>query len=52
MFRTGLGALLFKTTGLFQSVLRPDVVINKVALKIFRLIPAYVGLRGTLAEVG
>jgi len=50
-FRTGLGALLFKTTGLFQSVLRPDVVINKVALKIFRLIPAYVGLRGTLAEV-
>lgn len=50
-FRTGLGSLLFKTTGLYQSVLRPDVVINKVALKIFRLIPAYVGLRGTLAEV-
>ena len=35
-----------------SSLLRPDVVINKVALKIFRLIPAYVGLRGTLAEVG
>lgn len=50
-FRTGLGALLFKTRGLYQSVLRPDVVVNKVALDIFRLLPSYVGLRGKLVEV-
>jgi hypothetical protein len=50
-FRTGLGSLLFKTTGLFQSVLEGGVVINKVALRILRCIPCYVGLRGTLVEV-
>ena len=50
-FRTGLGALLFKTRGLYQSVLRPDVVVNKVALDIFRILPSYVGLRGRLVEV-
>lgn len=50
-FRTGIGALLFRTTGLFQSVLAPDVVINKVALRILRCIPCYVGLRGKLVEV-
>ena len=50
-FRTGLGALLFKTRGLYQSVLRPDVVVNKVALDVFRILPSYVGLRGRLVEV-
>jgi hypothetical protein len=50
-FRTGLGALLFKTRGLYQSVLRPDIVVNKVALDIFRILPSYVGLRGKLVEV-
>lgn len=50
-FRTGLGALLFKTRGLYQSVLEPDVVVNKVVLDILRILPAYVGLRGKLVQV-
>lgn len=50
-FRTGLGRFLFRTTGLFQSVLKPNVVVNKVALKIFGFIPCSVGLRGTLVSV-
>ena len=41
-FRTGLGRLLFQTKGLFQSVLQPDIVVNKVDLKIFGFIPCYV----------
>lgn len=50
-FRTGLGRFLFQTTGLFQSVLQPDIVVNKVDLKIFGFIPCYVGLRGRLVSV-
>ena len=50
-FRTGFGRFLFRTTGLFQSVLEPNVVVNKVALKIFGFIPCSVGLRGTLVSV-
>ncbi len=50
-FRTGLGRLLFQTKGLFQSVLQPDIVVNKVDLKIFGFIPCYVGLRGRLVSV-
>lgn len=50
-FRTGLGRFLFRTVGLYQSVLQPDIVVNKVDLKIFGFIPCYVGLRGRLVSV-
>lgn len=49
-FRSKLGRLLFQTTGVFQSVLQldPPVATNKVAFKLFGLIPGYVGLRGAV----
>ncbi|GBG00114.1 hypothetical protein Rsub_12855 [Raphidocelis subcapitata] len=51
-FRSGVGRALFSTTGLFQSVLRPDVATNKVAFRLFGVLPGYVGLRGRLELVG
>jgi len=51
-FRSRMGRLLFQTTGVFQSVLQPDVATNKVAFKMFGVLPGYVGLRGRLAPVG
>lgn len=50
-FRTGFGKLLFKTTKLCQSVLRPDVVTNKVELLLFGVVPCAVGLRGSLVSI-
>lgn len=50
-FRTGLGRFLFKTVGLYQSVFKPDIVVNKVDLRIFGCIPCSVGLRGKLLPV-
>jgi len=50
-FRTGLGKLLFRTTGLYQSVIRPNVVTNKIEFKVFGFIPCSVGLRGTLRSI-
>jgi hypothetical protein len=51
-FRGRIGRLLFKTTGVFQSVLQPDIATNKVAFKMFGVLPGYVGLRGRIAPVG
>jgi hypothetical protein len=50
-FRTGLGKLLFRTTGLYQSVIQPNVVTNKIEFKVFGFIPCSVGLRGTLRSI-
>lgn len=50
-FRTGLGRFLFRTTRLCQSVVRPDVVTNKVELQLFGFLPCAVGLRGTLTSI-
>lgn len=47
-FRSGLGKLLYKTTGLYQAVLRPDLVVNKLEFRLLGLLPGYVGLRGRL----
>ncbi|KAI8476972.1 MAG: hypothetical protein J3K34DRAFT_516225 [Monoraphidium minutum] len=51
-FRGRIGRVLFQTTGVFQSVLAPDVATNKVAFRMFGLLPGYVGLRGKLEPVG
>lgn len=47
-FRTGLGKLLWRTTGLYQAVLQPDLVVNKLEFRLFGVLPGYVGLRGRL----
>uniref|UniRef100_A0A7S3VJL2 Plastid lipid-associated protein/fibrillin conserved domain-containing protein n=2 Tax=Dunaliella tertiolecta TaxID=3047 RepID=A0A7S3VJL2_DUNTE len=51
-FRSRIGRSLFQTTGLYQSVLKPGIVTNKVAFKLFGLIPGAVGLRGKVEPVG
>lgn len=57
-FRSPLGRLLFATSGLFQSVLpgpdpgSPPLVINKVAFKLFGIIPGAIGLRGKAFPMG
>lgn len=48
-FRTGLGKFLWRTTGLYQAVLRPDIVVNKLEFRLLGLLPGYVGLRGRLS---
>ena len=50
-FRGGLGAALFRTTGLEQNLYEPDVVVNRVAFLVFGLIPGEVVLEGTFAPV-
>ncbi|WIA10095.1 hypothetical protein OEZ85_010302 [Tetradesmus obliquus] len=50
-FRGRLGRLLFQTTGVFQSVLQPDIATNKVTFKLFGVLPGAVGLRGTVVPV-
>jgi len=50
-FRTGVGKFLFRTTGLYQSVLKPNVVVNKIDLLVLGCIPCSVGLRGTLKSI-
>ncbi|KAK9841011.1 hypothetical protein WJX81_005276 [Elliptochloris bilobata] len=51
-FRTRWGRALFNTTGLFQSVLEPDLATNKVAFRLFGCVPGHVGLRGTVEPIG
>ena len=50
-FRTGFGRLLFQTLGLYQSILKPNIAVNKVNLKILGFIPCSVGLRGTFMSI-
>ena len=50
-FRGGLGAALFRTTGLEQNLYEPDVVVNRVAFLVFGLIPGEVVLKGNFAPV-
>lgn len=47
-FRTGLGKFLFKTNALCQSIIRPNIVTNKIKISLFGFIPLSVGLRGTI----
>ncbi|KAL6752597.1 hypothetical protein V8C86DRAFT_2752057 [Haematococcus lacustris] len=51
-FRGRLGRALFRTTGLFQSVLAPDIVTNKISWRLLGLLDGAVGLRGKLLPVG
>ncbi|GFR46858.1 hypothetical protein Agub_g8498, partial [Astrephomene gubernaculifera] len=51
-FRSRLGRFLFRTAGLFQSVIQPDIATNKVEFKLFGLLPGYVGLRGRVVPQG
>ncbi|KAL6778760.1 PLAP4 [Auxenochlorella protothecoides x Auxenochlorella symbiontica] len=50
-FRSTLGKALFPTRGLFQSVLSPDIVVNKVCFALLGLIPGSVVLRGKLQPI-
>ncbi|KAK9812520.1 hypothetical protein WJX73_005534 [Symbiochloris irregularis] len=47
-FRNAFGRRIFQTTQLCQSVLRPDVVTNKVEFTLLGLISGFAGLRGQL----
>eukprot|EP00195_Chlamydomonas_chlamydogama_P009774 CAMPEP_0202902494 /NCGR_PEP_ID=MMETSP1392-20130828/16886_1 /ASSEMBLY_ACC=CAM_ASM_000868 /TAXON_ID=225041 /ORGANISM="Chlamydomonas chlamydogama, Strain SAG 11-48b" /LENGTH=213 /DNA_ID=CAMNT_0049589267 /DNA_START=322 /DNA_END=959 /DNA_ORIENTATION=+ len=54
-FRGKVGRALFRTAGLFQSVLPGEpapIVTNKVGFKIFGVLPGAVGLRGVVEPVG
>ncbi|PNH04276.1 putative plastid-lipid-associated protein 8, chloroplastic, partial [Tetrabaena socialis] len=51
-FRGRIGRTLFRTAGLFQSVLQPDIATNKVEFRLFGCIPGYVGLRGKVVPQG
>ncbi|KAK9816411.1 hypothetical protein WJX74_010715 [Apatococcus lobatus] len=51
IFRTGPAKLIFQTTLLAQSILKPDLVTNKVGFKLLGFIPGFVGLRGKLKPV-
>lgn len=50
-FRNGIGRALFRTEGLFQSCLQPDLCCNKVAFRLFGIIQGAVGLRGKITPV-
>lgn len=50
-FRSGLGKLLFRTVLLAQSVLKPDIVTNKVEFRLLGFIPGSVGLRGRFVSI-
>lgn len=45
-FRGTVGRALFRTAGLFQSVMQPDIATNKVQFNLLGCIPGFVGLRG------
>lgn len=49
-FRSQIGRALFQTTGLFQSVLTPALVVNKVAFRILGLISGSISIRGGFRE--
>ncbi|EFJ50966.1 hypothetical protein VOLCADRAFT_116549, partial [Volvox carteri f. nagariensis] len=51
-FRGRIGRALFRTAGLFQSVLKPDLATNKVEFRLFGFLPGYVGLRGKVLPQG
>lgn len=50
-FRSGVGKILFRTTRLCQSVLKPDIVTNKIEALLFGFLPVAVGLRGILKGI-
>ncbi|MEW5304010.1 MAG: hypothetical protein WDW36_006652 [Sanguina aurantia] len=50
-FRGGLGRMLFRSTGIFQSVLAPDIATNKIEFKLLGCISGAVGLRGKVVPV-
>eukprot|EP00877_Chromochloris_zofingiensis_P012707 jgi/Chrzof1/7690/Cz02g33030.t1 len=51
-FRGRIGRALFRTTGVYQSVLQPDIATNKIEFRLFGLLPGSVALRGTVQPVG
>lgn len=50
-FRGRLGRFLFRTTGLYQAILRPNLAKNLVTFMLFGLIPGSIGLAGTFVKV-
>ncbi|QDZ23741.1 putative plastid-lipid-associated fibrillin [Chloropicon primus] len=46
-FRGKLGRLLFRTSGLYQAILRPNIVKNMVTFHLFGLLPGSIQLAGT-----
>jgi len=51
-FRDGIGKAIFFTRGVYQAVLPPDIVVNKVAFSLLGVIDGAVGLRGAVQEYG
>jgi PAP_fibrillin len=51
VFRGKLGRLLFRSRGLFQHIISPDIVVNLVAFRFLGLIPGAVGLKGVFSPI-
>ena len=47
-FRSGLGKALFKTTGLYQSILEGGIAVNKVSFLVLGILRGHVALRGAV----
>ena len=50
-FRGKLGRLLFRTEGLYQAILKPNLAKNLVTFWLFGLIPGSIGLTGTFVKL-
>lgn len=50
-YRSGLGALLFRTIGIEQNLYEPNLVINRIAFLVFGLVPGEVVLNGTFTAM-
>lgn len=48
LFRTVIGRTLFRTRGLFQHVIAPDVVVNLVCFRVLGILKGCVSLRGKI----
>jgi len=51
-FQSSIGRAIFRTRGIFQSVLEPDIVTNKVEFALLGILRGAVGLRGRLEPEG
>jgi len=50
-FRGKMGRLLFRTTGLYQMILRPNLAKNLVSFKLFGILPGSIALVGTFVKL-
>jgi hypothetical protein len=51
-FRGPLGRFIFRTTGLYQAILKPDLAKNLVTFLLFGVMPGSIALEGKFKKVG